>query len=47
MLGTLWGRMGGRREIGTNSNRMLKDERLRKEDQRSIFDVKEAANKLG
>lgn len=28
-------------------NRMLKDERIRSEEQRSIFDVKEAPNKLG
>jgi hypothetical protein len=27
--------------------RMLKDERTRQEEQRSIFDVKEAPNKLG
>jgi len=28
-------------------NRMLKDDRMREEDLRSIFDVKEAPNKLG
>ena len=28
-------------------SRMLKDERVRQEEQRSIFDVKEAPNKLG
>lgn len=28
-------------------NRMLKDERIRGEEMRSIFDVKEAPNKLG
>jgi hypothetical protein len=28
-------------------SRMLKDDRVRQEEQRSIFDVKEAPNKLG
>jgi hypothetical protein len=28
-------------------NRMLKDDRMREEELRSIFDVKEAPNKLG
>ncbi|TVY14020.1 Uncharacterized protein LARI1_G007694 [Lachnellula arida] len=28
-------------------NRMLKDDRIREEEQRTIFDVKEAPNKLG
>lgn len=28
-------------------NRMLKDDRTRQEEQRSIFDVKDAPNKLG
>ena len=31
----------------TKRNRMLKDDRIREERQRSIFDVKDAADRLG
>lgn len=34
-------------EDARKDSRMLKDHRLRQEEQRSIFDVKEAPNKLG
>lgn len=39
--------IGCSEETSTNEFRMLKDERVRQPEQRTIFDVREAAEKLG